>query len=81
MTDRIRIYTTSWCGDCHRGKWFLNARQLPCEEIDIEAHPEAADFVMRANNGKRKAPTFEVRGRTFHCSPFDAEKLSPELGL
>jgi hypothetical protein len=43
--------------------------------------PDAADFVLRANNGKRRVPTFEVDGRTFHCSPYDPDKLSRELGL
>jgi glutaredoxin len=51
------------------------------EEIDIEAHPEAEEFVKRANSGKRKVPTFDVRGRIFHCSPFDTEKLAQELGV
>jgi mycoredoxin len=75
------VYCTSWCPDCRRAKEFLRSHQLPFEEIDIEAHPEAVEFVRRANTGKRKVPTFDVGGRTFHCSPFDARKLTSELGL
>jgi glutaredoxin len=59
----------------------LRERQLPFEEIDIETHPEGAEFVRRANSGKRKVPTFEVGGRVFHSSPFDARKLARELGV
>ena len=81
MSQRIRMYTTRWCGDCFRAKWFLNQRQISFEEINIENTPGAADFVIRANDGKRRVPTFEVDGRTFHCSPYDPDKLSRELGL
>ena len=77
----IRMYTTWWCPDCRQAKEFLRARQLPFEEIDIEAHPEAAEFVRRANNGRRVVPTFDVGGRVFNCSPFDGKKLARELGL
>ncbi len=81
MSQSIRVYTTTWCGDCHRAKWFLKKHQVDFEEVVIDETPGAAEFVVRANQGKRRVPTFEVDGRTFHCSPFDAEKLTRELGL
>lgn len=37
--------------------------------------------VMSVNEGKQRTPTFNVEGRIFHCSHFDAEKLARELGL
>ena len=77
----IRIYTTSWCPDCRQAKRFLREYQLPYEEFDVEADPQAAEFVMQANNRKRKVPTFDVEGRVFHCSPFSAHKLKQDLGL
>ncbi len=81
MNTVIRMYTTPWCSDCRRAKQFFRIRQLPFEEIDIEAHPEAEEFVRRANDGRSKVPTFEVGGRTFHCSPFEIQKLAQELGI
>ena len=81
MNAPIRVYTTSWCPDSRRAKEFLREHHVPFEEIDIEAHAEAAEFVKRANGGKRTVPTFDVGGRVFHCSPFDAKKLTRELGL
>lgn len=77
----IRMYSTSWCPDCREARAFLRERHLPFEEIDIDEDPEAAEFVQSVNNGKRKVPTFDVGGRMFHCSPFDAEKLARELGV
>lgn len=77
----IRIYTTSWCPDCRQAKLFLKEKGLPYEEFDIEADSQAAQFVMQANQGKRKVPTFDVDGHIFHCSPFSSRKLKLELGL
>jgi len=77
----IRIYTTSWCSDCRQAKRFLEENQLPYEEVDIEEDLVGAKFVRRANEGKRKVPTFDVDGRIFACSPFSAQDLKRELGL
>jgi mycoredoxin len=80
MTN-IRMYTTTWCGDCRRAKRFLGEHGIAYEEIDIEQHEGAAERVMSLNEGKRKVPTFEVDGRTFNLSPYDERKLRAELGL
>ena len=77
----VRMYTTSWCPDCYRAKRFLSERGVPFDEINIEQTEGALEFVMSANHGKRRVPTFEVNGRTFHCSPYDPHKLMRELGL
>lgn len=77
----IRMYTTEWCGDCRNAKRYLRELGVEFEEINIEENEQAAEFVIRANEGKRKVPTFEVEGRTFNLSPFDAKKLRTELGL
>ncbi|HEX5411038.1 MAG TPA: glutaredoxin domain-containing protein [Terriglobia bacterium] len=77
----IRIYTRRWCEDSAEAKKFLEERHLPFEEIDIEKDPKASEFVMSVNEGKQRTPTFEINGRTFHCSPFDERKLARELDL
>lgn len=79
--QRLRIYTRSWCEDSDQAKEFLKKYKIPFEEIDLEKKPDAVVFVKKVNDGKQRTPTFEVNGRTFHCSPFDAAKLSRELGL
>jgi len=77
----IRVYTTSWCGDCRQAKRFLEEHKLVFEEIDIDEDLRAAKFVKVANNGKRKVPTFDVDGRVFSSSPFNADDLKQQLGL
>ncbi|HEX7998702.1 MAG TPA: glutaredoxin domain-containing protein [Pyrinomonadaceae bacterium] len=77
----IKMYTTTWCGDCRNAKRFLREHGVAFEEINIEEEAGAADYVMQVNDGKRKVPTFEVDGRAFNLSPYDERKLRAELGL
>ncbi len=77
----IKMYTTTWCGDCRHAKRFLHEQGILFEEINIEEHDGAAEYVIKINNGKRIVPTFEVDGRAFNLSPYDERKLRAELGL
>lgn len=77
----IKMYTTTWCGDCRNAKRFLNERGVPFDEINIEEQEGAAEYVMSINGGKRKVPTFVIEGRAFNLSPYDERKLKAELGL
>jgi mycoredoxin len=77
----IRMYSTSWCSDCRYAKQFLRERGVAFEEINVDENPDAEELILRVNNGARKVPTFEVDGRYFACSPFDAEELADELHI
>lgn len=79
--SQIKIYTTTWCPDCRAAKNFLRERDVSFEEVNIEDDDGAEEIVLRANEGQRKVPTFEVAGRYFACSPFDPHHLSRELGI
>jgi glutaredoxin len=48
------MYTTHWCPDCRRAKYFLTQRGVRYLEINIEEDPSAEAIVLRANHGKRK---------------------------
>ncbi len=80
MTN-IKMYTTTRCSDCRRAKQFLKEHNIPYEEINIEEHEDAAEYVMKINEGKRKVPTFEVDGRAFNLSPYDERKFRAELAI
>jgi glutaredoxin len=77
----IRMYTRIECEDSTAARDFLRERGVPFDEVDIDKNPEAVAFVMSVNEGKQRTPTFDVEGHTFHCSPFDRQKLVRELGL
>lgn len=82
MTPKhVVMYTRAGCEDSDAAREFLKQRHVLFEEIDIDKGGEALEFVMSVNDGKRRTPTFNVDGRTFHCSQFDSRKLARELGL
>jgi mycoredoxin len=58
----LTVYSASWCRDCREAKRFLNAHNIPFQEIDIETTPGAAD-VLLTNVGKRAIPQFVIDGR------------------
>ncbi|MCA9836625.1 MAG: NrdH-redoxin [Trueperaceae bacterium] len=75
----IKMYTTSWCGDCHVTKAFLTKFSIPFEEINIEQDPQAAEYVMQINGGRRSVPTLEYNGDATSLSNFSRSKLDAFL--
>ncbi|MDT0331588.1 mycoredoxin [Nocardiopsis lambiniae] len=56
-TENFTMYTTPWCGYCKRLKSQLAREGITGHEVDIEEHPEAAELVMKVNNGNQTVPT------------------------
>ena len=79
MAKKIVVYTTAWCGDCKAAKRFLRERGIAFQEIDIDRHPEAAEIVMRLNDGMRMVPTLDVEGTIVSGDKFDAARFEKEL--
>lgn len=57
MTAQFTMYSTPWCGYCHRLKSQLGRESIEFDMVDIEEQPEAAEIVERVNNGNRTVPT------------------------
>ncbi len=57
MSDTFTLYSTPWCGYCHRLKGQLKREGIDFSEVDIEQQPEAAAIVESANNGSQTVPT------------------------
>lgn len=53
----LTMYTTDWCGYCHRLKTALRSAGIAYREVDIERDPAAAEFVMSVNRGNQTVPT------------------------
>lgn len=53
----VTMFTTTWCGYCRRLKSQLDQAGVPYTEVNIEAVPEAADYVMSVNGGDQTVPT------------------------
>ena len=79
VAKKIVIYTTPWCGDCKSAKRFLEERGIAYEEIDIDRRPEAAEIVMRLNDGMRRVPTLDVEGTIVSGDKFNAARFEEDL--
>jgi len=53
----VTMYSTPWCGYCHRLKAQMDREGIDYSVVDIEDHPAAADLVMSVNGGHRTVPT------------------------
>ena len=53
------MYSTSWCGYCHRLKSHLDREGISYDIVDIERDPTAARFVMSVNGGNQTVPTLK----------------------
>jgi mycoredoxin len=75
----IKMYTTTWCGDCKVTKRVLEQRGIAFEEINIEENDQAAEYVMSVNGGRRSVPTLEFADDTVSMSNFSRGKLDTWL--
>ncbi|WP_343599648.1 mycoredoxin Mrx1 [Mycobacterium sp.] len=53
----LTVYTTPWCGYCHRLTAVLRSAGIAYDEVDIEQDAAAAEFVGSVNGGNRTVPT------------------------
>jgi len=63
------MYSTTWCGYCHRLKAQMERAGLDFEIVDIEHDPEAAAFVASVNNGNETVPTLLFADGTTLTNP------------
>ncbi|MBN1310478.1 MAG: redoxin domain-containing protein [Anaerolineae bacterium] len=73
----VVLYCTSWCPECRRARAWLNERSIPYTEVNINSDPEAAQQVMKWNNGNRTTPTFDINGDV--SATFDEKKVMETL--
>ncbi len=73
------MYSTNWCPDCHRSKYFFDKHGIDYINIDVEKSVEGMAFVKRINNGKRVVPTIVFPDGQILVEPSNstlAEKLN-----
>src|SRR5258708_1637267 len=56
-SQRLKIYTTTSCGDCRMAKAVLDRAGVEYEEVNIDGDPEAAATVLAINGGYTTVPT------------------------
>jgi len=69
MTARLTMYSTPWCGYCHRLGGQLEREGIAFDLVDIAQQPDAAGIVERANGGNQTVPTLVFSDGTALTNP------------
>ena len=69
MPALFTMYTTPWCGYCHRLKSQLDREGISYDIVDIEQDPDAAKLVESANGGNQTVPTLVFTDGTAQTNP------------
>jgi mycoredoxin len=68
-TAQLTMYSTPWCGYCHRLKSQLDREGIDYQVVDIEQEPSAAELVMSVNGGNQTVPTLVYPDGTAQTNP------------
>lgn len=82
----VEIYTSPFCGYCHRAKTLLAKKGVAFTEIDVTDTPGAREEMERRAPGARTVPQVFIDGKSVggsdHLAELDrAGKLDALLGL
>jgi mycoredoxin len=69
MSSTFTMYTTPWCGYCHRLQGQLDREGIDYDVVDIERIPEAVTIVESANGGNQTVPTLVYSDGTAQTNP------------
>ena len=72
-TQTFTMYSTPWCGYCHRLRSQLDREGIAYEVVDIEQHPEAAELVEAVNHGNQTVPTLVYADGSAQTNPSVAD--------
>lgn len=78
--DKILIYSTNWCSDCHRTRFFFDEYGIEYHEIDVDKDPDGLAFVKKVNKGHRVVPTVVFPDGTIFVEPPNSA-VATKLGM
>lgn len=76
----IIMYTTNWCSDCFRAKWFFDNYGIQYQEVNLESNPDAIETVLQLNRGLRSVPTIVFGDGSVLVEPSNRE-LADKVGV
>ncbi len=76
--DVVTMYSTPWCGYCHRLRAQMDRAGIDYQVVDIEADPVAAELVMSVNDGMQLVPTLLFPNGTALANP-SLEQVKAQL--
>ena len=72
----LTVYSTTWCGYCHRLQSQLAREGVDFDVVDIERDEAAAELVMGVNGGNQTVPTVLFPDGTALTNPTIAQVLT-----
>ena len=69
----VTMYSTQWCGYCHRLKSQLDREGIAYDVVDIERVPDAAFVVEQVNGGNQTVPTLVYSDGSAQTNPSVAQ--------
>lgn len=60
---KVEIYTSPFCGFCHRAKRLLDTKGVAYEEFDVMLHPSRKTEMVARAEGRRTVPQIFIDGR------------------
>jgi mycoredoxin len=72
----LTIYSTTWCGYCHRLTSQLDRENIGYTVVDIEQDPAAAEYVMSVNGGNQTVPTVKFADGSAMSNPTVIEVIA-----
>jgi mycoredoxin len=79
-SKRLKIYTTTSCGDCRMAKAVLDRAGVDYEEVNIDHDPAAVATVLAINGGYTTVPTILLPSGRILVEP-SRQKLLEAIGL
>ena len=73
MSTTVTMYSTPWCGYCHRLKAQMDREGIAYEVVDIERVPDAALVVEQVNGGNQTVPTLVYADGSAQTNPSVAQ--------
>ena len=77
----IKMYGTTWSGDCKRAKAFFEKHNIEYDWFDTDENEDFENYVKSLNNGNRIVPTILFEDGSMLVEPSDddlAKKLLVE---
>ncbi len=69
----LTMYSTQWCGYCHRLRSQLDREGIAYDVVDIERVPDAASVVEQVNHGNQTVPTLVYADGSAQTNPSVAD--------
>ena len=77
--QKVVMYATGWCPYCERARSLFERKNVPFEEIDVDAQPGKRDEMMK-RSGRRSVPQIFI-GETHVGGSDDLHALEASGGL